>query len=329
MFAWQCTDPTGVENLSWTELPTPQPAADEVLIEIKAASLNFPDLLIVQNKYQFKPTPPFVPGAEFAGIVTACGSEVSAIKVGDHIAALPSVGAFATHACIKAALCIPLPVNFPLPEAAAFIMAYATSHHALIDRAQLLAGETVLILGAAGGVGSSAIQIAKALGARVVAAASSAEKCAFCRELGADDTIDYSIHTPDTTLRDAIKSTCGAGGPHVIYDPVGGAFAEPAFRSIAWRGRYLVVGFASGEIPKLPFNLALLKGASLVGVFWGDFAKREASANEAMMAELLRWIQAGTIKPPVQQSFTMTDLPKAFDVMARRAINGKLVLINP
>ena len=226
-------------------------------------------------------------------------------------------------------MCIPLPVNFPLPEAAAFIMAYATSHHALIDRAQLLAGETVLILGAAGGVGSSAIQIAKALGARVVAAASSAEKCAFCRELGADDTIDYSIHTPDTTLRDAIKSTCGAGGPHVIYDPVGGAFAEPAFRSIAWRGRYLVVGFASGEIPKLPFNLALLKGASLVGVFWGDFAKREAAANEAMMAELLRWIQAGTIKPPVQQSFTMTDLPKAFDVMARRAINGKLVLTNP
>lgn len=329
MFAWQCTNPTGVDNLSWVELPTPQPAADEVLIEIKAASLNFPDLLIVQNKYQFKPAPPFVPGAEFAGVVTACGNDVKNLKIGDHVAALPSVGAFATHACIKAAMCIQLPTDFPLPEAAAFIMAYATSHHALIDRAQLSVGETVLILGAAGGVGSSAIQIAKALGARVVAAASSPEKCAFCRDIGADDTIDYSIHTPETTLRDAIKSACGGRGPDVIYDPVGGIFAEPAFRSIGWRGRYLVVGFASGEIPKLPFNLALLKGASLVGVFWGDFAKREAVANHAMMSELLSWIEAGTIKPPVQQSFAMTDLPKAFEVMARRAINGKLVLTNP
>jgi NADPH:quinone reductase len=329
MFAWQCTDPTGVDNLTWTELATPTPGADEVVIEIKAASLNFPDLLIVQNKYQFKPTPPFIPGAEFAGIVSACGSDVRHLAVGQAVAALPSVGAFGTHTCIKASLCIPLPDSFPLPAAAAFIMAYATSHHALIDRAQLQPGETVLILGAAGGVGSSAIQIAKAMGARVVAAASSAEKCAFCKALGADETIDYSTHTPDGGLRDAIKATCGPQGPNVIYDPVGGAFAEPAFRSIAWRGRYLVVGFASGDIPRVPFNLALLKGAAIVGVFWGDFAKREPKANAAMLGELLNWFAEGKINPPVQQTFAMTDLPAAFEVMAKRAINGKLVLTNP
>ena len=328
MYAWQCKEPTGVSSLAWVELPTPQPAADEVVVEIRAASLNFPDLLMVQNKYQIKPPPPFIPGAEFAGHVVAVGADVKQLTIGQAVACLPGDGAFATHTSVKAALCVPLPASFPLPEAAAFIMAYATSHHALLDRAQLKAGDTVLILGAAGGVGSAAIQIAKACGARVIAAASSDEKCAFCTSLGADETINYSVHAPTGTLREAIKATCGPNGPDVIYDPIGGDYAEPAFRSIAWRGRYLVVGFASGPIPRLPFNLPLLKGASIVGVFWGDFAKREPKANNAMLEELMVWVKEGKIKPPVQHTMPMTSLLEAFDIMDQRAVRGKLVLLN-
>ncbi|MDP3137682.1 MAG: NADPH:quinone oxidoreductase family protein, partial [Burkholderiaceae bacterium] len=259
MHAWLCENPVGVDALSWKELPTPQPQAGEVLIEIKAAGLNFPDLLIVQNKYQNKPPLPFVPGMEYAGVVAAVGEGVTQLRVGQKVAGLSSTGAFATHLVVKALQCMPLPEAFSLTDAAAFPMIYGTSHHALIDRGQLKAGETVLVLGAAGGVGSSAIQIAKAVGAKVIAAASTDEKCAFCKALGADATINYS--TQD--LREAIKQATGGKGPDVIYDPVGGDFAEPAFRSIAWRGRYLVVGFAAGSIPSLPLNLTLLKGASI------------------------------------------------------------------
>src|SRR3989344_2812077 len=246
MHAWLCTNPTGVDALAWTELPTPTPKAGEVLIEIKAASLNFPDLLIVQNKYQMKPPLPFVPGSEYAGVV------------------------------------------------------------------------------AAGGVGTAAIQIAKAMGARVIAAASSDEKCALCTSIGADATINYS----NDNLRDAIKALTDGKGPDVIYDPVGGDFAEPAFRSIAWRGRYLVVGFASGPIPALPFNLALLKGASIVGVFWGDFAKREPKANAAMMGELAQWYAQGKIKPVIDRTMPMAELPAAYAHMGSRGVMGKLVMVN-
>ena len=328
MHAWQCDNPTGVESLVWTELPAPQPGDDEVVVAIAAASLNFPDLLMVQNKYQIKPPVPFVPGAEFAGTVTQVGKDVKHLQVGQTVACLAGTGAFATHTVAKAAMCLPLPPGFPMADAAAFIMAYATSHHALVDRGEIKADDTVLILGAAGGVGSSAIQIAKAKGAFVVAAASSTEKCNFCKQLGADATINYSEHTPKAGLRDAIKAACNGKAPDIIYDPIGGEFAEPAFRSIAWRGRYLVVGFASGPIPALPFNLALLKGASIVGVFWGEFAKREPKANAAMMTELVQWSLAGTIKPPVQHSMPMTDLLKAFEVMSQRGVMGKLVLTN-
>ena len=279
MHAWLCTNPTGLDALTWTELPTPTPKAGEVLIEIKAASLNFPDLLIVQNKYQMKPPLPFVPGSEYAGVVAAVGDGVTHLKVGQNVACLSGTGGFGTHTIAPAALCMPLPDGFSHVDAAAFIMIYATSHHALVDRAQLKAGETVLVLGAAGGVGTAAIQIAKAMGARVIAAASSDEKCALCTSIGADATINYSKEN----LRDAIKALTDGKGPDVIYDPVGGDFAEPAFRSIAWRGRYLVVGFASGPIPALPFNLALLKGASIVGVFWGDFAKRDKILEQVML----------------------------------------------
>ena len=324
MHAWLCENPVGVDALTWKEIPTPVPQKGEVLIEIQAASLNFPDLLIVQNKYQFKPELPFVPGSEYAGIIRALGEGVTHLQVGQAVACLSGTGGFGTHTLASAKLCMPLPAGFPAVDAAAFIMIYATSHHALIDRAQLKAGETVLVLGAAGGVGTSAIQVAKAAGARVIAAASSDEKCALCTSIGADATINYSREN----LREAIKTLTDGKGPDVIYDPVGGDFAEPAFRSIAWRGRYLVVGFASGPIPALPFNLALLKGASIVGVFWGDYSRREPQANAAMMAELAQWYAQGKIKPVIDSTMPMKDLKAAYAHMGSRNVKGQLVMVN-
>ena len=324
MHAWLCENPTNVDALRWQELPTPVPKAGEVLVEIKAASLNFPDLLIVQNKYQFKPPLPFVPGSEFAGVVQAVGDGVTRLQVGQHIACLSGTGGFATHTIAPADLCMPLPAGFPFVDAAAFIMIYATSHHALVDRAQLKAGETVLVLGAAGGVGTSAIQIAKAVGARVIAAASTDEKCALCTSIGADATINYSTQN----LREAIKALTDGKGPDVIYDPVGGELTEPAFRSIGWRGRHLVVGFASGPTPSLPLNLPLLKGASIVGVFWGGYAKTEPQANAAMMAELVSWYAKGLIKPVIDSTMPMAELKAAYARMGSRGVKGKLVMLN-
>ena len=324
MHAWLCENPVGVDALTWKELPTPEPKAGEVLIEIKAASLNFPDLLIVQNKYQMKPPLPFVPGSEYAGVIQAVGEGVKHLKVGQNVACLSGTGGFGTHTLAPASLCMPLPEAFPFVDAAAFIMIYATSYHALVDRAQLKAGETVLVLGAAGGVGTSAIQIAKACGARVIAAASTDEKCAVCKTLGADATINYTTEN----LREAIKTLTDGKGPDVIYDPVGGEYTEPAFRSIAWRGRYLVVGFAAGPIPALPFNLALLKGASIVGVFWGDFAKREPKANGAMMMELATMYAQGKIKPVIDRTMPMAQLKEAYMHMGSRGVKGKLVMVN-
>jgi NADPH2:quinone reductase len=324
MHAWLCDNPVGVDALTWKELPTPTPRAGEVLVEIHAASLNFPDLLIVQNKYQMKPALPFVPGSEYAGVVQAVGDGVNHLKVGQPVACLSGTGGFATHTLAPAALCMPLPAGFPMVDAAAFIMIYATSHHALVDRAQLKAGETVLILGAAGGVGTSAIQIAKACGARVIAAASSDDKCALCTSIGADATINYT----SSNLRDAVKTLTAGKGPDVIYDPVGGDYSEQAFRSIGWRGRYLVVGFAAGPIPSLPLNLALLKGASIVGVFWGDFSKREPKANAAMMTELAHWYGQGKIKPVIDRTMPMAELKAAFAHMGSRGVKGKLVMVN-
>ena len=328
MHAWLCENPTGVDALTWTELPTPSPKAGEVLIAIKAASLNFPDLLIVQNKYQMKPPLPFVPGSEYAGIVQAVGDGVTHLTVGQPVACLSGTGGFATHTLAPAALCMPLPAEFALVDAAAFIMIYATSHHALLDRAQLKPGETVLVLGAAGGVGTAAIQIAKAAGARVIAAASSDEKCALCTSIGADATINYSTQTVPDQFRQAIKTLTDGKGPDVIYDPVGGDFSEPAFRSIAWRGRHLVVGFASGPTPSLPLNLPLLKGASIVGVFWGGFARQEPKANAAMMQELASWYAQGKIKPVIDRTMPMAELKAAYAHMGSRAVKGKLVMVN-
>ena len=324
MHAWLCENPIGAEALTWKELPTPEPKVGEVRVAIRAASLNFPDLLIVQNKYQMKPPLPFVPGSEYAGVIEAVGEGVKGLKPGDAVAAFGGTGGFGTHACVAAALVMPLPPGFAFDDASAFILTYGTTHHALLDRGALKAGETLLVLGAAGGVGTAAIQIGKVAGARVIAAASSDEKLELCKQIGADATINYA----SGNLREELKALTNGKGPDVVYDPVGGDLAEPVFRSIAWRGRYLVVGFAQGGIPALPLNLALLKGASIVGVFWGDFAKREPKANAAMMMELARWYGEGKIKPVIDRTMPMAELKAAYAHMGSRAVKGKLVMVN-
>jgi NADPH:quinone reductase len=324
MHAWYCETLTGPEGLVWKELPTPAPGPGEVRIAIRAASLNFPDILIVQGKYQAKPELPFVPGSEFSGVVDALGDGVAHLKLGDAVAAMGSTGGFATHAIVNASRVLKLPPGFALEDAAAFALTYGTTHHALIDRAALQPGETVLVLGAAGGVGTSAIQIAKAAGARVIAAASTDEKCAFCKALGADATINYSTQN----MRDLLKELTGGKGPDVVYDPVGGDLAEPVFRSIAWRGRYLVIGFAQGGIPALPWNLPLLKGASIVGVFWGEFVRREPEANAKGMVHLAQWYAQGKIKPAIDQRLPMQQLPAAYARMATRQVQGKVLMVN-
>ena len=324
MQAWFCETLTGPDSLVWKEVPTPAPGPGEVRIAIRAASLNFPDILIVQGKYQAKPALPFVPGSEFSGLVEALGEGVTQLKVGDAVAAMGSTGGFATHAIVNAKQVLKLPAGFAIEDGAAFALTYGTTHHALIDRAALVAGETVLVLGAAGGVGTSAIQIAKAAGAKVIAAASTDEKCAFCRTLGADTTINYATQN----VREALKEMTGGKGPNVVYDPVGGDLAEPVFRSIAWRGRYLVIGFAQGGIPALPWNLALLKGASIVGVFWGDFVRREPEASAKGMAHLAQWYAEGKIKPAIDQRLPMRELPAAYARMASRQVQGKVLMVN-
>ena len=324
MQAWFCETLSGPEGLVWKEVPTPEPGPGQVRIAIRAASLNFPDTLTVRGKYQFKPDLPFVPGSEYSGVVEALGQGVTHVEVGDAVAAMGSTGGFATHSLAPAKSLLKLPPGFAVEDGAAFALTYGTTHHALVDRAQLKAGETVLVLGAAGGVGTSAIQVAKAMGAKVIAAASTDAKCAFCRGLGADATLNYATQN----VREALKELTGGKGPDVVYDPVGGDLAEPVFRSIAWRGRYLVIGFAQGSIPSLPLNLTLLKGASIVGVFWGDFVKREPDNSARGMAELAKWYAEGKIKPAIDQRLPMRELPAAYARMATRQVQGKVLLLN-
>ena len=324
MHAWMCHNPIGTDALQWEEVPTPAPGAGQALVAVKASSLNFPDILICQNKYQFKPTPPFVPGSEYAGVVESVGDGVTNVKPGDRVMVIGGTGGFGTHAVVPAEKLVPMPAGMSFEHGAAFLMTYGTTQHALLDRGQLKAGETVLVLGAAGGVGTAAVQIAKAAGARVIAAASTDAKCALCKEIGADETINYSTGN----IRDALKALTGGKGPDVVYDPVGGALAEPVFRSIAWRGRYLVIGFAGGGIPALPWNLALLKGASVVGVFWGDFVKREPQASAAALGQLAQWYAQGKIKPVLDRPLPMSDIAQAYQRMASRQVLGKLLLVN-
>ena len=324
MHGWLCETPNGFEQLAWKPLALGEPASGQVRVAVRAASLNFPDLLTVENKYQIKPSLPFVPGAEHAGVVEAVGPDVRHLQPGQAVAVIGASGGFATHALAPAAQCIPLPAGFPLEDAAAFAFTYGTCHHALMDRAALRAGETVLVLGAAGGVGSAAVQIAKAAGARVIAGVSTAQKAEFCRRLGADETIEVTRED----VRARLKDLTAGQGPDVVVDSVGGDLAEPVFRSIAWRGRYLVVGFAAGTIPSLPLNLALLKGASVVGVFWGDYVRREPKAFANSLQELVQWYGQGRIKPAVEQRLPMSELPQAYRLMARRAVLGKVVMVN-
>ena len=322
MHAWLCENPVGVDALTWKELPTPQPGKGQVLIRIQAASLNFPDLLIVQNKYQHKPELPFVPGSEYAGVIEAVGEGVTGLQVGQAVACLSGTGGFGTHTLAPAKLCMPLPAGFPPVDAAAFIMIYATSHHALMDRGQLKPGETVLVLGAAGGVGIAAVQIAKAMGGRVIAAASSDAKRALAREAGADETVDY---TQPEWRREVERLTDGRGAD-VVYDAVGGRYAEPALRATAWRGRYLVVGFAAGEIPKLPLNLALLKERAILGVFWGAAMTREPKQLMADLQQLAAWFAEGRVTPPVTEQVPLTGAADAMSRLATRQAMGKLVV---
>ena len=310
------------ESLVVDDLPSPVPGPGEVVVSMQAASVNFPDVLIIENKYQVKPPLPFAPGSELSGIVKEVGEGVTRVKVGDRVMAFTGYGAFAEEVKTHESRLVPMPGGMDFVTAASFILTYGTSDHALSDRGALAPGETLLVLGAAGGVGLAAVEIGKALGARVIACASSDDKLAVCREHGADATINYA--TED--LRERVKALTEGRGINVVYDPVGGPYTEPAFRSLAWRGRLLVVGFAAGEIPKLPLNLALLKGASVVGVFWGDFVRREPKAFAESIRQLTQWYRDGKLKPHVAQTMPLERAAEALKLMAARQVKGKLVL---
>jgi NADPH2:quinone reductase len=310
------------ESLVVEELPPQNAGPGEVVVTVKAASVNFPDFLIIQNKYQFKPPLPFSPGSELAGVVKEVGAGVSSVRPGQRVIAFTTYGAFAEEVKTEAVRLLPLPEKMDFVTGAAFLLTYATSDHALRDRGALKSAETLLVLGAAGGVGLAAIEIGKALGARVIACASSDDKLAVCREHGADATINYA--TED--LRERVKALTEGRGVDVVYDAVGGPYTEPAFRALAWRGRLLVVGFAAGEIPKLPLNLALLKGASVVGVFWGDFARREPKAFAESFRQLVRWHAEGRLRPHVSQTLPLERAAEAIQLLASRRAKGKIVL---
>ncbi|MEN9559017.1 MAG: hypothetical protein RLZZ502_228 [Pseudomonadota bacterium] len=323
MLAVQCVDWGLPENLQINEVPTPEPKAKEVRITVHSAGVNFPDVLIIQKKYQFVPELPFSPGGEVAGIISAVGSEVTHLKVGQKVIGSATWGGYAQEVCVDAQRIIPMPEAMSFEVASAYVLAYGTSLHALKDRAKLQAGETLLVLGAAGGVGIAAVAIAKAMGATVIAAASSADKLALCQEQGADHLINVS--TED--LRARLKDLTAGKGPNVIYDPVGGALTETAFRSIAWEGRHLVVGFAAGDIPKLPINLCLLKSADLVGVFWGAFLQRDPASTKKHLQDLFALYLSGKVKPPVTHAYPLTQAKQALRDVLDRKVKGKVVVL--
>jgi NADPH2:quinone reductase len=310
------------ESLVVEDVPSPTPGPGEVVMSVKAASVNFPDVLIIQNKYQVKPPLPFSPGSELAGVVKAVGDGVTGIAPGDRLMACTGYGAFAEEVRVDATRLLAIPAGMDFVTAASFILTYGTGDHALRDRGGLRPGETLLVLGAAGGVGIAAIEIGKALGAHVIACASADDKLAVCREHGADETINYA--TED--LRERIKGLTGGRGIDVVYDPVGGPYAEPALRSVGWRGRFLVIGFASGDIPKMPLNLPLVKGSSIVGVYWGDFTRREPQRFAESMQQLGRWYAEGRLKPHVSATFPLERASEALTLMANRQVKGKVVL---
>ena len=323
MKALLCTQFGPPDLLEYRDVPSPAAGPGEVVVSVKAASVNFPDVLIIENKYQFKPPLPFSPGSELAGVIKSVGDGVTTCRPGDRVMAFTIHGAFAEEVKLEARRVLPLPPAMDFETAAALLLTYGTMDHALRDRGQLRAGETVLVLGASGGIGIASIEIAKALGARVIAAASSAEKLDVCREHGADEVIDYGSED----LRERVKALTAGGGVDVIVDPVGGPYTEPALRSIAWRGRLLVVGFAAGEIPKIPLNLTLLKGCSIVGVFWGDFLRREPDAFAASVQQLGAWYAEGKLRPHISGRFPLAQAAEAIKLMAARKVVGKLLVL--
>jgi NADPH2:quinone reductase len=312
----------GPETLVIEDLPSPRPGAGELVVDVAAAGVNFPDLLIIQNKYQLKPALPFTPGAELAGVVKEVGAGVSHLRPGDRVVAMVNTGAFAEECIASAARVLPLPPGVDFAAAAAFSLTYGTAWHALKDRGALAAGETLLVLGAAGGVGIAAIDIGKALGARVIAAASRDDKLAACRARGADETINYARDD----LREQLRALVGERGVDVVFDPVGGPYTEAALRSTAWRGRLLVIGFAHGEIPRVPLNLPLLKGVSIVGVFWGAWLQREPEASRGEIETLLGMLQAGKLKPLVSARYPLARTAEALVAVAERRATGKIVI---
>ncbi|MBX8577205.1 NADPH:quinone oxidoreductase family protein [Pseudomonas cichorii] len=310
------------DTLVLENVASPVIKKNEILLDVQAAGVNFPDTLIIEGKYQFKPPFPFSPGGEAAGIISQVGEKITHLKPGDRVMALTGWGSFAEQVAVPGYNVLPIPEAMDFTTAAAFSMTYGTSMHALKQRANLQPGETLLVLGASGGVGLAAVEIGKALGARVIAAASTAEKLEVARNAGADELINYS----ETNLKDEVKRLTAGNGVDVIYDPVGGDLFDQAIRSIAWNGRLLVVGFASGRIPELPVNLALLKGASVVGVFWGSFAQRQPQDNAANFKQLFDWYAQGKLKPLVSQVYPLERGAEAIEVLGKRSAVGKVVV---
>ncbi|PKO70953.1 MAG: NADPH:quinone oxidoreductase [Betaproteobacteria bacterium HGW-Betaproteobacteria-14] len=323
MKALLCTAYGSPQMLSVQEVPSPKAGPGQVVIDVKASALNFPDALMVQGLYQVKPPLPFSPGAEVAGLIKEVGEGVQGLKAGDRVMGFPGTGGFAEECVVAAEKIMPLPENMDFASGAALVLTYGTSLHALQDCGRLQPGETLLVLGAAGGVGAAAVEIGKAMGARVIAAASSEEKLALCRRLGADETIDYA--TED--LRKRALALTGEKGVDVVYDPVGGGYTEAALRAVAWRGRLLIVGFAAGEIPKIPLNLALLKERQLIGVYWGDSVRHDPRGHVRNMQQLLAWFAERKIAPVVSEQLPLARAHEAIQRLLDRKVKGKIVIL--
>jgi NADPH:quinone reductase len=310
------------EKLVLEDVPSPAAGEGQVVLSVKACGVNFPDTLIIQGKYQFKPELPFSPGGEVAGVVKEVGKGVTAVKPGDRVIAFNTWGGFAEEMVVEADRTIPMPDAMDFVPASGFVLTYGTSYHALKDRAQLKAGETLLVLGASGGVGIAAIQLGKMMGARVIAAASTEKKLQVCKENGADELINYA----DQDLRARVKELTAGKGVDVVYDPVGGPFSELALRDMAWNGRFLVVGFAAGDIPKVPLNLALLKGCAIVGVFWGSFTRKEPEVNRRNNEELMQFFAHGKVKPHIHATYPLEQAAEALNDVMYKRVSGKVVL---
>ena len=331
MKAALCTHYGPPEEMVVQDVPSPSPRKGQVVISVKACGVNFPDVLMIQDKYQFKPALPFSPGGEIAGIVKEVGEGVTAFKPGDRVIVSIGSGGFAEEAVADAARCVPMPANLDFDVASSFFVTYGTSYHALKDRAHIKPGESLVVLGAAGGVGLSAVELGKAMGARVIAAASSQEKVDLAKKHGADDGFVYPTGTlsreQQKALSEDIKRLTGGNGADVLYDPVGGDYAEPALRAMNWEGRYLVIGFAAGDIPRVPLNLTLLKGCDIVGVFWGASMARDPKTGLANLTEITKWIAEGKLKPHVSERIPLARAGEAIRLLMDRKAQGKVVVV--